>query len=189
MPLHTKFVNWKLLKNKQQINSLVKSWLLDNGSSTKRLKAITGNNLNVEVVNQGWVRALREEKSLLGIRDGQKTLVREVILYCKNIPWMYGRSVFPITIFTGKTKYLFKSLNERPLGELLFNEKSLQRGQFEYCLLNSRDTKYPLLKYYNFNQENLWARRSIFFLQDSSLLLTEVFLPQMLHAINVRANL
>lgn len=106
-------------------------------------------------------------------------MVREVELLCHNQPWVYARSVFPQATLTGRLRCL-KKLDARPLGALLFNDPSMRRTHFEVAALNNAE----LSGYFNTTSDRFfWGRRSLFFIDEKPLLVSEIFLPALeLHA-------
>jgi chorismate--pyruvate lyase len=113
--------------------------------------------------------------------------VREVILYCDNVPQVFARSLLPLTSLTGKEQAL-ASLGEQPLGQVLFNNASLRRQRLEVSSFNG-DSSVAILAKDLFNKSHtqyssellmpmLWGRRSIFMLENKPLMVAEVFLPE-----------
>jgi len=147
----------------------LKPWLLDRGSLTERLIAISEGQFRVEVLRQQWGVAHRDEAQLLGLKPRQAALIREVILYGRQQPWVYARSILPANSLDHSLRHL-KQLGNKPLGAVLFSDPTLQRGDIEIAQL-----KPGLLP---FIDEPVWGRRSVFFLHQQPLLVSEVFLPR-----------
>ena len=100
-------------------------------------------------------------------------LIREVILFGRDEPWVFARSILPLASLTGSLRHLRKQ-NNRPLGAFLFSQPQLQRSAIAVARI-SRDHAYvPLDLAAN---QPLWGRRSVFYLQRKPLLVSEVFLP------------
>lgn len=153
----------------------LRDWLLDRGSLTQRLIDASGGEFRVEVLSQTMTLPLLSEVSALGIPVRQRALVREVILYGCHQPWVYARSIIPIKTLTGRLKSLRK-LDSRPLGALLFNDASMRRGDIEIACMK---TEYHLRPSLAKNIEGtVWGRRSVFFLDEKPLLVSEMFLPE-----------
>jgi len=149
-------------------------WLLDRGSLTQRLVAASANQFRVRILTQGIAKPRRTEAKALGIPRHQLAVVREVILYGKNQPWVYARSVLPLSSLTGHLARLRK-LDERPLGALLFADPSMRRGKLE--LANVQPSKVALPLELGIFDTPLWGRRSVFYVADKPLLVSEIFLP------------
>lgn len=148
-------------------------WLLHPGSLTAALKQLSGGDFSVRVLDQSWQQPTLEERRTLGLRDRQRALIREVLLFGRGRPWVYARSVLPIRSLQGKSRYL-RSLDSRPLGELLFSEAGIRRGPITL----NRLERNPRCELAVLEGEcgSAWGRRSIFWLRDKPLLVAETFL-------------
>ena len=149
-------------------------WLLDRGSLTQRLVAASAGQFRVRILTQGIAKPRRTEAKALGIPRQQLAVVREVILYGSNQPWVYARSVLPLSSLTGRLARLRK-LDERPLGALLFADPSMRRGKLE--LARVQPAKVALPQELGIFDTSLWGRRSVFYIADKPLLVSEIFLP------------
>lgn len=148
-------------------------WLLHPGSLTAALKHLSNDQFRVEVLSQRWQQPGLEERRALGLRDRSRALVREVLLCGRGRPWVYARSVLPMRSLEGKSRYL-RSLDSRPLGELLFSEPDIRRGPI---LLNClRRNPHCRLQQLAGENQRAWGRRSTFWLRDKPLLVAETFL-------------
>lgn len=152
----------------------LRSWLLDHGSLTERLITASDGQFRVEVLNQRWELPRLSEANALGIPCRRLALVREVLLYGGDQPWVYARSILPMSTLTGRLHALRK-LDNRPLGALLFNDPSMQRSPMEIACLTPNNTTVPAALG-NFTTP-MWGRRSVFRLDNKPLLVSEVFLP------------
>ncbi len=154
-----------------------RGWLLDNGSLTARLKALSAGDFRVEVVSQGWGLPNLSEARALNIDPRLRVLVREVRLIGCGQAWVHARSLIPATTLTGRHRKL-AHLGDRPLGELLFKDLSMRRGAIETARIpmtgGDQSATAVLLN------GRAWARRSVFRLDQKPLLVSEVFLPQLL---------
>jgi chorismate lyase len=142
-----------------------KSWLLDAGSLTQRLKMKSHQEFRVSVLDQSWSR--HSSPALLQCFD--EHLVREamwsrkVVLIGNNTPWVTAHSLVPADSLRGPLRRICK-LQNKPLGEFLFRHPLLKRRQFEVARTGDG-----------------WGRRSIFYLFGKPLLVAEFFLPAILH--------
>lgn len=162
----------------------LQNWLLDEGSLTARLKNHS-EKFNVQVIG--------EQKQLCSsaeacdfIKEGEPVLVREVILYCDDVPQVFARSLLPLASLTGKEQAL-ANLGEQPLGQVLFNNPTLQRQRLELSSFNvdssvailAKALAEPLttLRASELIVPDLWGRRSVFILNNKPLMVAEVFMP------------
>lgn len=153
-------------------------WLLDEGSLTARLIEHSERAFDVELLQQGWGEGFVGEYRLLNSPLRQKMLVREVILRGAGRPWVFARSLVPVTSLQGRLKAL-KQLDNRPLGALLFQDPHMARGPIQVAeILPEHGYLHPQAQ--SVQPTPLWGRRSVFYLDQQPLLVSEVFLPEFL---------
>lgn len=153
-----------------------RGWLEDHGSLTRRLQAICPN-LRVRRLCQHIAPPLRDEYRPLGMRRGQRALIRDVLLICGDTPLVYAHSVIPLAGLDGPWVALSR-LGNRPLGAALFANPKVRRFPLEYRQLDARHPLYrPAVAHLAEAPSHLWMRRSQFALTGHPLLVTEVFLP------------
>jgi len=157
---------WRALKRPSRLAAPApwRRWLLDSGSLTQRLVTASRGHFSVEVLRQGLYRPSRSEARALGLPPRRLALIREVQLRGAGVPWVYARSVFPVTTLSGAEQRL-SCIGNRPLGALLFRDPSMRREPLQIGELRLQDGT------------RLWARRSVFRLAGKPLLVCEVFLP------------
>ncbi|WP_226703399.1 chorismate--pyruvate lyase family protein [Microbulbifer elongatus] len=149
-------------------------WLLHPGSLTAALKHLSNGEFSVQILSQGWQQPHLEERRALNLKERTRALVREVLLYGSDEnPWVYARSVLPERTLAGKSRYL-RTLDNRPLGELLFSQPDIRRGPIVLNRLERnprcRQTELDAI------EPSAWGRRSTFWLHDKPLLVAETFL-------------
>lgn len=111
------------------------------------------------------------------MRAGEHGLVRQVCLLCGSQPLVYARTVIPFPTLRGPVKRL-AHLGSRPLGEVLFADKSMRRAPMQVARLLAGHAVYRLaLEAVSCVPEELWGRRSLFYLGGKPLLVSEIFLP------------
>lgn len=151
----------------------VRDWLLDAGSLTQRLIKVSDGQFRVQVLCHDWQRPRFSEAKLLDIPPHQTAIVREVILMCREQPWVFARSVIPANSLNGHLRRLRK-FSDSSLGELLFQDISMRRHPFELARIQGDSEQIPpQLR----QPETLWGRRCRFELQDKPLMVSEIFLP------------
>lgn len=160
-------------------------WLLDDGSLTRRLVAACGGGFRVAPLSQGWRRPLLNEAGVLGMRPDLYGFVREVHLLCDGSPWVYARTVIPPQTLVGERRRLAR-LGDRPLGAVLFADRSMRRSPVQIARLRPGQWLYdsataPLAgRPAGSLPDEIWGRRSLFWLGDRPLLVNEIFLPALL---------
>lgn len=166
--LSTADPNWRSMLSKADatVPHTWRDWLSDAGSLTARLLDASNGNLKVRVLQQSLEVPKFSERQLLGIGDRRRAMVREVILYGENKPWVYARSILPLTTLSGRLRKL-RRLSNQPLGELLFKDPTMRREPVQVVCFDSAS---------DINR-SIWGRRSVFTLDNKPLLVAEVFLP------------
>lgn len=153
-------------------------WLLDPASLTRRLQAVCGE-FRVMVLRNTWARPTQDELRVLGMRMGQYALIREVCLLCDGQPWVFARTVIPRQTLGGKYRRL-KRLGNRSLGAVLFADNTMRRDQVHVARLTPAHKLYACATSgLTTRPEHLWGRRSLFYLREQPLLLSEIFLHDM----------
>ncbi len=167
------------------ISPQLQDWLLDEGSLTARLKN-NCTSFRVELLGQAKQVCCNAEANEF-IKADEPVLVREVLLYCDDIPQVFARSLIPLSSLTGEEQAL-ANLGTQPLGQILFNNPSLKRQQIELSAFNEYSRVAQLAQLLAGAESNaahqeideLWGRRSVFIVEDKPLMVAEVFLPQAL---------
>ena len=186
-PLHTgpRHETWLAHPPRAGIPEALRPWLRDPGSLTARIRARCGR-FAVQVVCQQLARVHRDEALLLGLRPGERAWLREVLLLADGRPVVFARSLLPRRNVRG-TWNLFHGMGSRPLGQALFSDPEISRLPLACRRLDRRDARYhraqAALAHHasgQFVPRALWARRSIFLLRGSALMVSEAFLPEIL---------
>ncbi|SEL50159.1 chorismate lyase [Colwellia chukchiensis] len=154
----------------------LRSWLLDPTSLTARLQGQC-QHFRVELLGQ-QVQICAKAESNQDIAAGEQVLVREVLLYCDEVPQVFARSLLPLSSLTGNQQQL-ANLGTQSLGQVLFNHKDLTRKNIEVAKFAQDSTVARLVNYLALTapQHTLWGRRSTFVLDAKPLMVAEVFLP------------
>lgn len=152
----------------------LRPWLLDRGSLTKLLLAASGNRFSVRILHQRIAVPRDSERRALALACRRLALIREVILYGADQPWVYARSILPLASLTGRLRR-WRKLDERPLGERLFDIPHLGRGPIEIAHLNAGTPALAAIPA-DAIASRLWGRRSVFFVYRKPLLVNEIFL-------------
>lgn len=154
-------------------------WLIDNGSLTRALKRRCPE-LRVMRLRQGPGIPHRDEHRPLKLQLRRLCLIRDVLLTCAGRPLVYAHSVIPLDGLAGPWRNLSR-LGNRPLGEALFADPQVVRGPLQFIRLDDRHPLYrAAIRHINGKPRALWARRSVFARDDHPILVSEVFLPEVL---------
>jgi len=141
-----------------------RSWLEDPGSLTAKLKARSACHFRVKVLQEGWVElnqaALRQRFG--PVASSRRFWSRQVCLLGLDQPWVLAHTLIAETSLQGPLQVL-RTLDEKPLGEYLFQQPDLRRGELEIARL-----------------QEAWARRTVFNLRQQPIMVAEAFLPDLL---------
>lgn len=152
-------------------------WLRDSGSLTQRIMQHC-KHFAVHSVRSGMARIALDESATLGIAPQQLAWSREVFLYADDQPVIFAHSA--CKELRGAWQIL-RQLGNRPLGALLFSHPQIIRQPLHYKTLRAHHPLYRrAASVLSDPPGRLWARRSLFYLQGAPLLVTEVFLPEIL---------
>lgn len=156
-----------------------RKWLIDNGSLTARLKA-RYIDFAVKTILLKTASTVIDESALLCLKGNRYALIREVILMGNNQPVVFAHSVLPHASLRGAWHGLGK-LGNKPLGASLFANPKVKRTPLAYKKLpRYHPISMKVAENLQTSPKTLWARRSIFSLGYARILVTEVFLEELL---------
>lgn len=163
-------------------------WLHDHGSLTQRIQQRC-EKFTVSPVRSGLARIAYDEAALLGIAPHRLAYSREVFLYADDKPVVFAHSTCASAHLRGAWQAM-RGLGNRSLGSLLFTHPLVHRQPLHFKALRAQ---HPLVGRALARQssvgrkpdlqsapDTLWARRSLFTLHGAPLLVTEVFLLEIL---------
>ncbi|MBI2310906.1 MAG: chorismate lyase [Betaproteobacteria bacterium] len=157
-----------------------RAWLLRPGSLTRHIQSDCGQ-FSVQPLRQRPMQPNRDERRLLGLREGERAMVREVLLRCGTVPVVFAHSVLPMEYLRGEWR-AFGALGDQSLGAALFADPAIRRAALHFRPLGRQHALYRSASAaLDAPPGRLWARRSIFRLREKRILVTEVFLPEILN--------
>jgi chorismate--pyruvate lyase len=161
-------------------DAALRPWLHDHGSLTQRIQQRC-EKFSVQPVRSGLARIAYDEASLLGIAPHHLAYSREVFLYADGKPVVFAHSTTACEHLRGAWKAM-NGLANRSLGSLLFTHPLVIRRPLHFKSLRAHHPFYrSATKLLGITPDTLWARRSLFTLHGAPLLVTEVFLPEILN--------
>lgn len=161
------------------VTDATRGWLLDKGSLTRRVVRHCPQSFSVQVLNQAWGVPSASECSALETALDATAWIREVELHCGRTPWVFARTLIPVTSMEGDIRRL-ADLGNRPLGEVLFSDPKARRGRVEVAeLLPSHALFSAASAHLDAAPRSLWARRTLYYMEGRPLLVNEVFLPNL----------
>jgi chorismate lyase len=153
-------------------------WLINTDSLTARLQQRYAQ-FAVQTLYMQQARANQDESSLLRLKPSQLATVREVMLLGNQQAVVFAHSVIPRNARRGPWHHLAR-LGNQPLGALLFANPQIKRTPLSYKKLSRNHVLYQkAVMHLESAPAYLWARRSVFYLNCVSILVTEVFLPKL----------
>ena len=154
-------------------------WLTDRGSLTARIAARYPG-VWVKVVFQGLRRPDRDERFVFADGGEARVLVREVLLCCGETPVVFAHTVLRPQDLNGPWRSVAR-LGSRPLGAALFADPRIRRFPLRQRKIGVHHELHGRMRTHVVRVPDIvWARRSLFRLHDSPILVTEVFLPEIL---------
>jgi len=154
----------------------IQPWLFDTASLTARLKQKCAAGFRVELLSQTVAKPRLDELKVLGMKPGSYAIIRQVRLCCGHACWVYAKTVIPFSTLKGKQR-IYANLGIRPLGAMLFADRTMQRDEVMVTTLTGSQLPDGLgLEM----QSAVWGRRSVFRVGGKPLLVSEYFLPALL---------
>ena len=140
-------------------NENIKSWLIEKGPITKRIKSKESFKLNLI---KDEISAVDDSEKKFLEESSDKIKVREVILMGNNIPRVYAKSLIPIrTIENGFSR--LGELGTKPLGDILFEKEIFKKTNVVYAQFQDQDSIF-------------WGRKTKYIVKNMPLSVMEVFL-------------
>lgn len=168
---------WRVRLASTACDPKLRSWLTEPDSLTARCQRASSV-FRVRLLRYGKGRALADE-SAGGQLGRHPAWVREVVLECDGRPVIFAHTTLS-TAANGHLTRWMAGLGNRSLGSLLFSCPGFQRGAIEFLRLDARHPLYRRAAGLGEVGETLWARRSLHRLGRQQVLVTEVFLPEIL---------
>ena len=158
----------------------MQDWLRTSGSLTACLIAHS-DSFRVQRLHQHTAPCLADEARAIGMARVGRVWEREVLLRCDGVPVVFAHTVVPRSASAADWP-LFNALGERSLGSTLFHDPLVARGELEFARIRAG---HPLMRRacaaLGLGPNTLFfARRCLYRRHQGTLLVTEVFLPQVL---------
>ena len=154
-------------------------WLHDHGSLTRRIQQHCAH-FEVQPVRSGLARIAFDESCVLETPSRQLAYSRDVFLLADHRPVVFAHSACAPQDLRGAWLAM-RGLGNRSLGSLLFTHPLVMRQPLHYLALRGTHPLYRRAAgVLNDPPDTLWARRSLFNLRGAPLLVTEIFLPDIL---------
>ena len=161
------------------VSGEMRAWLIDRHSLTQRITRRCAD-FAVQEIHQRDARPSLDEADMAGVGVQQRALLRDVFLCCGTTPVVFAHSVLPYSSLTDRWANLGR-LGNRPLGAALFADPMVRRECLQFRKIDRRHPLYhQAVAVVAEPPAYLWARRSLFSLSTRRILVTEVFLPDIM---------
>ncbi len=161
-------------------SGLYHTWLIERSSLTARLQQ-RYHDFSVQTQLIQYAKPSQDETKALHLTPKDIALIREVLLRGNGgLPLVFAHSVLPLKSLHGAWRSLGK-LGNKPLGAVLFANPKVKRTTLSYKKLSANHVLYQIATtYLTVSPAFLWARRSVFSLNEAQIMVTEVFLPNLI---------
>ena len=157
-----------------RVPEALEPWLAEPGLLTARVRAACGEAMTLRLLRLDRAPLAAALRGALGVTDA-RCLLREVEIGCGATRWIFAQSVFPES--TVERYPWLGELGDRGLGESLARVEDVRREPLEYLELPpSHELARAALDAAG-GDRTLWARRAVYRLGGSPILVQEVFLP------------
>jgi chorismate--pyruvate lyase len=171
------------------VSKLQREWLTRPGALTQGLRQL--GTLRLRVLSERVCRASDNEAARLGLHPGSALWQREVCMSVEGVDCVVAHSVASLTATQGHWQAL-RRLRNRPLADILYQDRTIVRSDFEFTTLALGMPLYRLSQLSQPSQlsqmsqmsqaaqplsQRVLARRSVFERAGQPLLVAEAFLP------------
>ncbi len=158
-----------------KLDPIQRYWLTRPGALTGGLRQL--GELHIEVLNESYASLGTDEAVAMQLPIRHPLWLREIIMSIDGTPCVLARSITPIIAARGVWKSI-RSLNTRPLADILYNDPRIIRSSFECAPVQAGRQIYHTQERFFPKQSSRpdYARRSIFYKEGHPLMVTECFL-------------
>jgi chorismate--pyruvate lyase len=165
----------------QRLPPRIRDWILLQTSMTARIQQVAHAPISVEVLRQTRGRLHKDEQHFFTPPEAPHGTVREVCLSAQGQPLLIARTV--LTSRRLQEHPTIRELGNQALGSLLFaGGRASPWTSREMIRLRADSPLFALVRRRHRGlQASHWARRTLFWFFDEPLLVTEIFLPALIH--------
>ena len=153
--------SWDLYDNiKNKLNSsIIKSWLLEEGPITKRIKS--SYEFKLKLIQDEITQVIDADKKFLNTNSNE-IRVREVVLLGDEKPLVYAQTLIPNSTINKGLAELGK-IGNKPLGDILFEKDIFTKKDIVYAQ-------------FIFDNNSFWGRKIKYTVKNQPFSVMEVFL-------------
>ncbi len=181
-PFSATRARWHRHANATAPSTALREWLTLDTSLTARLRA-RSLSFRVKRLHQRQGLCLADECHIIGLARRAIVREREILLCCNEKPVVFAHTVVPLSASSADWP-MFRGLGEKSLGASLFGDPQVVRGSLQFSRL---PLWHPLMQRIRAAipseriESRLHARRCLFRRRCGLMLVTEVFLPDILN--------
>jgi chorismate lyase len=159
-------------------------WLNYEQSLTNYLQENVGEVPKLTVLKQCWCHADWWDKYVLGLKENESVLHREIVISAKGKQCWYARTIIPAATYQSQERF-FARLNQESLGQLIFGNKEITRLMLRSYCITPQSIEYYWLKPVVCSNDNLWVRLAVFAMSNrAQFYLIEILLPDLIRVTN-----
>lgn len=128
------------------LSKIEREWVTDKQSLTKKLRALTHNQIQLQLLYDNWGIASDAAHTILNIPANEKTWIRKIEWCFKNQCWLSCEVIIPTSSLTKDTHELTQ-IGHGAIGEVLFKDPTLKRSDFTYQKESNGLTRYSIFCY------------------------------------------
>ena len=166
------------LGTRRRLAKNLQSWVYETGSLTQRLRAEYGAGVAVQVLFAQWRTPFINETQRLHLPAHRYSFIREVLLHIDDKPLILARTVLPQATID-MAKHTLSNLGTRPLGEVIFSYPNLARLETDICCISPHQWT-PQLRQKTPIAEQISGRRTVYAIEQQTMLVSEFFMPDAL---------
>jgi len=152
--------SWDVFNNiKLQVSDEAKSWLLEKGPITKRIKSVK--KFRLELIQDKVANVEKVDKTFINSKS-RKIRVREVVLFGNTKPMVFARTIIPNTTIEKGFAEL-GTLGKSPLGDILFKKDIFTKENVSYAS-------------FEYKKKVFWGRKTKYTVKNLPFSVMEVFL-------------
>jgi chorismate--pyruvate lyase len=140
-------------------NDAIRSWLLESGPITKRIKQ--KGTFRLHLIQDKFSSIKQDDKDFIECTSNEIKL-REVLLYCDDSPIVFAQTIIPAETISRGLKQL-GNLGSKPLGDILFEKDVFTKDKVLYALFEKNSRFY-------------WGRKAKYMVRGYKFSVMEVFL-------------
>lgn len=164
--------SWFSQNEPKRCSAHIASWLYDQDSLTQKLARFYSD-FQIKIRQQKTIYPTTVPFSVF-FSNETSIFVREVFLHCDGLPVVFAQTEIPLST-SSQIEEKLTELGTESLGTILFENPNIKRGEIEIAQFSQNSQLVQSIE--QDCSHSLWARRSLFYVNATPLLVSELFLP------------